>query len=517
MSKATVVLIRACQAHPGTNLPADIQLARQAVRSRPCWLLLPGSKQKARRKQLSAALGIKEQISQDGIHVYTPSELADLDTPEALVEPLVGYLIRLGLRAPLRQKKHLVIRLSSDLDPLLLAAVVEAASVYPRTTIWLGERELRTHVRWEQRRDHFRSPPPAPRGRDLIGSAPALEKVRQKVLRYADKPYPILIIGETGTGKEVVANMLHEQSAREGRFMPQSAAQLPQGLADSILFGHKKGSFTGADTDRPGRIREAENGTFFLDEAFNLEPTVQGKLLRALNRVEEGIILVDSVGSTKSPVPVHTRLVVSSLQDPRIGIHDLGLAAMREDLFYRVSAGIIRLPPLRQCLDDLPKLCERFLSQIRPGLRVEEDGIAVLRAYSRPDRKRSEPEGFGSKVSWPGNIRELRLILIRALMDGPDDIEILTPDLLRSALKTSALPPGAKSLQLPCDLKHELKKIEVATMRAAMREAGKVQKIAALKIGMSEKNARNFGRDLKNSETTLNDMNAKAEAKNHEH
>jgi DNA-binding NtrC family response regulator len=502
MKNATLVLVRSDPRRPDHNHPGDTDTARRNAASPPCWVLLLGgtelSSRKddadrrerarvARRDAMRRALGM-EDIAKDGLSVFAPVEVAGESEVDALAGELARYLADVGLRMPLKQSSHLDVRLPADLDPALLAAVVEAVAVYPRVDVWLGERKLASSLRWEVRRDLFRSPSPEATT-DLTGSTPAIEKVRDKVARYADKPFPVLIIGETGTGKEVVATMLHEQSGRQGRFMAQNAAQLPPELADSLLFGHRQGSFTGADTDRPGRIREAHGGTFFLDEVFNLAPAVQGKLLRALNRVEEGVVLVEPVGSTQPPDAIHARLVVSALADPRTDLQNAGTSAMRTDLFYRVSAGIIRLPPLRQTLDDLPELCRAILRRLDQGVEVSEGGIAVLRDHD-----------------WPGNIRELRLILLRALMDAPKGVVVLGADGLRGALETNRLPTGARSLRLPCNLDLELKRIEVATLRAALRETGHVQAKAGLRIGMDPKNARNFGRRVETAERQLREM-----------
>jgi DNA-binding NtrC family response regulator len=502
MKNATLVLVRPDPKRADLNHPVDVALAQRLSASPPCWVLLIGESQRGvgkdapemrerhrttRRDAMRRELGL-DGIARDGLSVYAPVEVAGQHDADTLAGALARYLADLGLRWPLLLSSHLEVRLPTDLDSALLAAVVEAVSIHPRTDLWVGERKLNCSLRWEIRRDLFRSPSPEATT-DLTGSTPAIEKVREKVARYADKPFPVLIIGETGTGKEVVATMLHEQSGRQGRFMPQNAAQLPQELADSLLFGHLRGAFTGADTDRPGRIREADGGTFFLDEAFNLAPAVQGKLLRALNRVEEGVILVEPVGSTKPPDAIHARLVVSALADPRTVHETAGTTAMRTDLFYRVSAGIIRLPPLRQTLDDLPELCRALLRRLDHRVRVTDDGIAALREHD-----------------WPGNIRELRLILLRALMDAPKAVEELGPDALRAALGTNRLPPGARSLRLPCDLDLELKRLEVATMQAALREAGHVQAQAGRRIGMDPKNARNFGRRLETAERQLREM-----------
>ncbi len=505
MKNASLVIVRPDPQRADQNHPADAARAKHHSTKPKCWVVLVGESQprtgkdadetrerhrEARQEAMKRLLNI-ENIAKDGVSVFAPVELAGEDDPDTLAHELARYLADIGLRMPLKQSRHLDVLLPPDLDPALLAAVVEAASVHPATDVWLGERKLNSSLRWELRRDLFRAPSPHATT-DLTGSTPAIEKVRQKVRRYADRPFPVLVIGETGTGKEVVATMLHEQSARQGRFMAQNAAQLPQELADSLLFGHRKGAFTGADTDRDGRFCEADGGTFFLDEAFNLAPAVQGKLLRALNRVEEGIVLVEPVGSTKPPTPIHARLVVSALADPRTDHENTGTTAMRTDLFYRVSAGIIRLPPLRQTLDDLPALCHDLLLNIDKNVRVTEDGIAVLREHD-----------------WPGNVRELRLILQRALMDAPSKVEELGPDALRAALITNRLPTGARALRLPCDLDLELKRLEVATLRAALREAGHVQAQAGRRIGMDPKNARNFGRRLEQAEQKLQEMGGK--------
>jgi DNA-binding NtrC family response regulator len=501
---ASLVLVRPDPERTDANHPDDVALVKRHLASAPCWVLLIGAGQRItgkdaaetrERQRVSRQDAMLRDLKMNGIAesgraVFAPVQLAGADEQDTIASELARYLSDVGLRMPLKQFDLLDVRLPPDLDRVLLAAVVEAVSVHPRTDVWLGERKLSSSLRWEVRRDLFRSPTPQA-ATPLIGSTPAIEKVREKVRRYADKPFPVLIIGETGTGKEVVATMLHEQSGREGRFMAQNAAQLPQELADSLLFGHRKGAFTGADIDRPGRIQEAQAGTFFLDEAFNLAPAVQGKLLRALNRVDEGIVLVEPVGSTHPPVAIHARLVVSALADPRIDQGNAGTTAMRTDLFYRVSAGIIRLPPLRQTLDDLPDLCAVLLSKIDRDARVTDDGLAVLRDHD-----------------WPGNVRELRLILLRALMDAPSKVTELGADALRAALDTNKLPPGARALRLPCELYRELKRIEVATLRAAMRESGQVLAKAGLRIGMDPKNARNFGRQLATAERQLREMGA---------
>lgn len=498
---ATLVLVRHAPSQPNRNHPADVERAKQAGLKESTWIVLVGASATTHKKRakhrdarltdMRLALGFnRDEISRGGVSVFFPIELIGEDDTAKLAGALARYLVDKGIPMVLRQSSHLKMPLPDDLHRVLFAAAVEAASVYPRVDLEVGEERLCSSLRWEVRRDLFRAPPPRPTTKELIGNAPALQKVRAKIDRYAPKPYPVLIIGETGTGKEVVAKMLHERSGREGRFMAQNAAQLPSELADSLLFGHKRGAFTGADSDRPGRIREAAAGTFFLDETFNLTPSVQGKLLRALNRVTEGIIVVEPVGDTNTHL-VHTRLVVSALEDPR-GTGDQPKSTMRLDLFYRVSVGIIRLPPLRQTLEDLPALCRGLLGRLDRDVEVTDDGIAEL-----------------AKYDWPGNIRELDLILLRALMDSDEGTHRLGAEALSKALDTNRRPPGARALRLPCHMKLELARIEVATLRAAAREAGHAGAKAGRLIGLGE-NARNFRRDLQTAEERLRKLEKEA-------
>lgn len=486
-SHATLVIVRPDPSREGRNHPGDTRIAQEAVKRPPCWVVLIGKGRTKRHDEMAKALGLSK-FTERGINVYAPVEVCDDDWTSAqerdLPNALAQYLAKLGYRAPLRGSA-LEVLLPESFPMPLMAAVVEAAAVYPYVDIHLGETVLKSSLRWEHRRDRFLAPPPGALDAELIGRTPSLQLVRDQVAKYAGHPFPVLVLGETGTGKEEVAKMLHQQSARSGKLMTQNAAQLPAQLADSLLFGHIKGAFTGAEVNRRGRIREAHEGTFFLDEVFNLEPAVQGKLLRALNRAEEGVILVESLGSTDPAEEVHTRLVVAAQDDPRLAPTVSGGSSMRTDLYYRVAAGLIRLPPLRECLDDLPALVERFAKDVT----VESSGIDALREHS-----------------WPGNVRELRLVLLRAVMDGPPKATTLSADTLRSALRSAALPNGGTALMLPCHLAAELKRIEVETMRAALRAANGVKAEAGRKIGMDDKNARNFGSRLETAERQLREL-----------
>ena len=483
---ATLILIRHDPRQPHRNLVADENQATALSAQPQCWLVVIGPHREKRLASLRSLLGI-QGIARDGVNVIAPTEVSGDEKEEKERAPLAGrlagYLADTGIRQIARKNDDLRIVLPADIDLLTAAGVVEAVNLYPGVRLFIGETPLDSHLRWELRRDRFRAPPPDPTT-DLVGNAATMDVVRDRVARYAGLPYPVLIIGETGSGKEIVARMLHEQSGRRGLFMATNAAQLPAELAESQLFGHVKGAFTGAERDRMGRIRETEGGTFFLDEAFNLDPAVQAKLLRALNRADEGVIDVEPLGSTQR-VPVHARLVVAAQQDPRLERAVAGGTPMREDLFYRVAVGVIKIPPLRERLDDLAILGRYLLRSAGSDASIDEAAITVLRRHP-----------------WPGNVRELRLVLLRAIVDGPPKAERIHADVVREALNTASLRAAGNSLTLPCALDLALKRIEVETMQAALAASSQNHAGAGRLIGM-EGNAQNFKRRLAKAEARL--------------
>jgi transcriptional regulator with GAF, ATPase, and Fis domain len=221
----------------------------------------------------------------------------------------------------------------------------------------------------------------------VIGRSPRMRAVFDYVRVVADSDSSILITGETGTGKELIANLVHQASHRRGRpFVPVSCAVFAETLIESELFGHERGAFTGALKDRPGRFELAEGGTLFLDDVDDVPLSVQVKLLRVLqNRV------IERVGSTRA-VPVNVRLVTGSKKDLR------QLAAegkFREDLYYRLNVIPIILPPLRERREDIPLLAAHFLRRFseRRDQPPRPLSPGVLQAFMR--------------YPWPGNVREL--------------------------------------------------------------------------------------------------------------
>jgi DNA-binding NtrC family response regulator len=233
-----------------------------------------------------------------------------------------------------------------------------------------------------------------PRSGDLIGSAPALQRVFELIRRAAPTDANVLILGESGTGKELTAREIHRLSRRSAEaFVSVDLGALPDSLFESELFGHRRGAFTGADSDRAGRIVAANGGTLFLDEIGNLPLHLQRKLLTVLERRE--VIPVGANG----PTPIDVRLITATNRPPA----DLASEeVLRQDLLFRIRTVEIMLPPLRQRREDIATLLEHFLSIYARKYdvarrRLSSDALAMLEDYS-----------------WPGNVRELRHAVERA-------------------------------------------------------------------------------------------------------
>ncbi|NNC21229.1 sigma-54-dependent Fis family transcriptional regulator [Corallococcus exiguus] len=227
----------------------------------------------------------------------------------------------------------------------------------------------------------------------LVGRSPALLEVYKQVARAATSNVPVLITGETGTGKEMVARALHKRSARaSGPFIPVDCGAITESLMESELFGHAKGSFTGASGARRGLFEEASGGTLFLDEIGDVGMKVQSQLLRVLQEGE-----IRRVGESV-PVKVDVRVLAATNKDLKARVVE-GL--FREDLLYRLDVVHLHLPPLRERREDIPALVEHFASlHARGGVRpvVTADAMARLTVYD-----------------WPGNVRQLENVMARAL------------------------------------------------------------------------------------------------------
>ncbi|MGO4327438.1 sigma-54-dependent transcriptional regulator [Cupriavidus sp. 2TAF22] len=230
----------------------------------------------------------------------------------------------------------------------------------------------------------------------LIGQSPAIERLRKLIADLADTAANVLIHGETGTGKELVARCLHEASARHARhFVPINCGGLPEQLFESEIFGHEAGSFTGAARRRIGKVEHAEGGTLFLDEIESMPMQMQIKLLRVLQER-----VVERLGSN-TPVPVNTRVVAATKADLK-ALSEAG--QFRADLYYRLNVVTLELPPLRERREDVPPLFEHFVAQA--ALRFEREAVAASRAEM----------AALMAYPWPGNVRELRNLAERHVL-----------------------------------------------------------------------------------------------------
>src|SRR5271168_2472388 len=274
---------------------------------------------------------------------------------------------------------------------------------------------------------------------DLIGSSPKFRALMTEVARVAPVDSAVLIQGETGTGKEVVARAIHEASPRRNqRFVALNCAAIPGALLESELFGHERGAFTGAWAQTKGRFEMAHGGTLFLDEIGDMPLELQPKLLRALQERE-----FERLGSTQT-VRVDVRLVAATNQD--LG-QLMTRRLFRADLFYRLNVIPIRLPPLRERAQDIVPLTEFFVAKFAARLNkpidlIPHEVVAVLQAHD-----------------WPGNIRELQNFIERAVLFSPGSVLRLPLDLKRTVKQSSE---SASRTLADADREHILETLEQA-------------------------------------------------------
>ena len=237
---------------------------------------------------------------------------------------------------------------------------------------------------------------------EIVGNSEALRLVLARVEQVAPTPSTVLLLGETGTGKELFAHAIHERSPRRQRpLVGVNCAALPAGLIESELFGHEKGAFTGAVTQRLGRFEIADGGTLFLDEVADLPLELQGRLLRVLQEGE-----FERVGSSRT-LRADVRVIAATNRDLEAAVRD---GRFRVDLYYRLSVFPIVLPPLRDRIEDIPPLLWFFVThyQRRMGRHIERVPRAAMDALQRYD--------------WPGNVRELQNVVERAMIRSTGDV-----------------------------------------------------------------------------------------------
>jgi len=268
----------------------------------------------------------------------------------------------------------------------------------------------------------------------MVGNSTGLQQVRELVARVAPTNARVLISGENGSGKELVARAIHEGSARKrGPFVEVNCAAIPSELIESELFGHVKGSFTGATADQAGKFDAADGGTLFLDEIGDLALNAQAKILRAL---QEGVIM--RVGDAR-PIAVNVRVIAATNRDLA---DEIAAGRFREDLFFRLNVMPIEVPPLRDRSEDIPALVAHFVTVLGagPGMTPKRFNSGALRLLQRR--------------SWPGNVRELRNAVERLLILAPgaevtaEDVALVLPAESAELVDVGALArdPGGRTL-----------------------------------------------------------------------
>jgi len=408
-----------------------------------------------------AGLGIAGKVTSSGRGVIVPNVRENQDFFQG-IDAKSSFMTRGLVAAPMIHREQVIgvvevlnkidggAYAESDLDLLQIfanLAAIAANNAVQHETVVRENRGLRESQRGKAR---------------IIGNSPALRQATDMVKRVAGSHATVLLLGETGTGKELTARQIHDASPRADHpFIAINCAALPETLLESELFGHAKGAFTGAHADKIGRFEMADGGTLFLDEIGDISMSTQVKLLRVLQEKE-----FVRVGGTKT-ISTDVRIIAATNRDLRAAI-DQG--AFREDLFYRLNVFPILLPPLRQRREDIPLLAERFIDVASvelgcPKPTVSDEAMALLASYR-----------------WPGNIRELQNVVERAVLLA-DGAAIACAHLPREIV-------GEASTDAPAKSESSLWGYEKALIVKALRECGWNQSKAARSLGISRDNLR---------------------------
>jgi len=296
---------------------------------------------------------------------------------------------------------------------------------------------------------------------EVIGGAPAMKEIVATARRAAASRSTVLILGESGTGKEVMARALHEWSDRaQAPFVAVNCVALTEELLESELFGHEKGSFTGAVSQKAGKFEIADEGTVFLDEIAEIKPQLQAKLLRVLQEHR-----FERVGGNVS-IQVDIRIIAATNRDLE---EEIGKSNFREDLYYRLNVITLRMPPLRERIEDIPALASHFLAKYAAETKRDVHGVskatlAILMRYE-----------------WPGNVRELENAIERAVVLGSSR-EIVPDDLPLHILETTS---AVASPEEAGRFHAEVRRYKAQIIREAIRQAGGHHRKAASLLGLN--------------------------------
>jgi two-component system response regulator HydG len=295
------------------------------------------------------------------------------------------------------------------------------------------------------------------KSRPIVGTAPALRVALELAQQAAPSTANVLILGESGTGKELLARFIHDRCGREGAFVGVTLAALPETIVESELFGHEKGSFTGATQRREGRIEQADGGTLFLDEIGELSPAVQVKLLRVLQEGE-----FEPIGGRTQCA--NFRLIAATNRDLERAVEE---GTFREDLYYRLNVIAITSPRLTDRRDDVPLLVDHFLDVYcrkngKPRMTVARDALDALMSYE-----------------WPGNVRELENVVERSVVLGKHEI------LGAEDLPASITRAERRANDLVFALGTPLEEIERRVIKATLDHTRGDKQLAAQLLGIS--------------------------------
>ena len=259
----------------------------------------------------------------------------------------------------------------------------------------------------------------------LIGTSPVIADLKAEVERVARSDAKVLITGESGSGKEVVARAINAASPRASQaFVPVNCAGIPETLLESELFGHVKGSFTGAYRDKPGKLEMADNGTIFLDEIGEMTLRMQGLLLRFLETGE-----IQKVGAERVAKATNVRVMAATNRNLRDLIAQ---GQFREDLFYRINVIHLVVPPLRERREDIPLLVDHFLRRFTSARRQRQRQRASATCTARSARSRPKRWPRSASTRWPGNVRQVENVIERLVVTGRREVvqlEDLPPEI----------------------------------------------------------------------------------------
>jgi anaerobic nitric oxide reductase transcription regulator len=430
-----------------------------------------------------------------------PSDSSLPDPYDGLVGGLDGHKVHSCAGLPLRVEGELVGALTIDalepgafdgIDERFLAHLGALAAAALRTAALIHALEQRSRRDGTVVREMVKEALDS-QGGLLVGRSERMTRLRREVDLVARSEFPVLVTGETGVGKELVVRTLHRLSARaEQPLVYVNCAALPESIAESELFGHRKGAFTGAEEERLGKLRMADGGTLFLDEIGELPLHLQPKLLRALQNGE-----VQAVGSDET-IHVDVRVLAATNRSLEA---EVAAGRFRADLFHRLNVGRVVVPPLREHCEDIPELAGRFADRARARL-----GTGTIRITA-------DAQDALARAEWPGNVRELENEIYRAVLRasarsaGEEPVVVTSADLGQTggdaAHTATAGGPADDAPLRAMPLREAVDEFQRRMIREALREAGGNWAAAARTLGMHRSNlfhmARRLGMDEQDS------------------